>query len=344
MAEDILSPEELEALLASVEEESSGKRTREKRVTDYDFIRPNKLSGDQIRSLQRLHETIAQNLTMVLSTYLRVNLEVNLISLGQLTFDVFRNSLSNPTLINVLSMDPVQEASLATMDMKLAFSLVDRMLGGPGKAIERMRPLTMIEQSLLDNVVQRFLDRLHEGWSQLLDFKPVVESREMDPQFVQVIPSSEMVLVVTFSLQAPGELETGEMCFCIPFLSLDAVIAKLDYSFQFATSQRKQTTNQRDYIDRVVGDTPLPLAVRMGTTSLSIGEILSLKEGDVLVLDQHREQALTGYLRGKLKLTGRPGRIGRHYGLVVEDVVPEGDAPGRIAARVTGHPAPRLRT
>ena len=150
MADDILSPEELEALLASVEEEGKGKRFREKRISEYDFVRPNKLSGDQVRALQRLHETIAQNLTMSLSPYLRVNLEVNLISLGQLTFDVFRNSLSNPTMINVLNMAPLEERSLVTIDMKLAFSLIDRMLGGEGKALDSIRPLTLIEQSLLD--------------------------------------------------------------------------------------------------------------------------------------------------------------------------------------------------
>lgn len=344
MAEDILSSEELEALLSSVEEESSGNRTREKRVSDYDFIRPNKLSGDQIRSLQRLHETIAQNLTMVLSTYLRINLEVNLISLGQLTFDVFRNSLSNPTLINVLSMGQVQEACLATMDMKLAFSLLDRMLGGPGKALERMRALTTIEQYLLDNVIERFLGKLKEGWEALLDFTPQVESREMDPQFVQVIPSGEMVLVVTFTLQAPGELETGEMCFCIPFISLDAVISKLDYNFQFASTKRRQTDAQRDYIDRVVGDTAVPLRVELGTSSLGIGEILDLKEGDVVVLDQAHDEPLKGYLRDRLKLTGSAGKIGRRYGLVLEEVIPEGDSPGRLALKVTGHTTPQVRS
>jgi flagellar motor switch protein FliM len=337
MADDILSAEELEALLATVEDESSGKRTRQKRIVDYDFVRPNKLSGEQVRSLQRLHETIAQNLTMVLASYLRVNLEVNLISLGQLTFDVFRNSLSNPTMINVLSMNPVQEACLATMDMKLAFSLVDRMLGGPGKALARMRPLTMLEQSLLDNVVQRFLTKLKEGWSSLLEFDPQVQAREMDPQFVQVIPSSEMVLVTTFTLQAPGELETGEMCFCIPFISLDAVISKLDFNFQFAAAARRQTERQREYLDRVVGDTAVSLEVRLGTTRLGLGEVLSLKEGDVLVLDQAHDQALQGFLRGRLKLTGRPGHVGRHVGLLVEEVVPEGDSPGRLANLLPGH-------
>ncbi|TVR44034.1 MAG: flagellar motor switch protein FliM [Planctomycetota bacterium] len=323
MAEDILSSEELEALLAAVEDENTGRRTRKKVVSEYDFIRPNKLSGDQIRSLQRLHENIAQNLTMVLSTYLRVSLEVNLISLGQLTFDVFRNSLANPTVINILSMDPIQERSLVTMDMKLAFSLIDRMLGGPGKSLDRVRPLTPLEQSLLDNVISRFLEKLKEGWDSLLSFNPVVEAREMDPQFVQVIPSSEMVLVTTFTLQAPGDLESGEICLCIPFISLDSALGKLGYNFQFATAQRRQTEQQRRQIDRVIHDTALPLIAELGTASVSIGDVLSLREGDVVVLDSEHDAPMAVKLRGQLKFTARPGIIGRRYGLVVDEVFSE---------------------
>ena len=82
MPDEILSAEELDALLATVEEAGSGKRKREKRIAEYDFVRPNKLSGEQLRSLQRLHEAIAQNISMALSSYMRVNLEINIISLG----------------------------------------------------------------------------------------------------------------------------------------------------------------------------------------------------------------------------------------------------------------------
>jgi flagellar motor switch protein FliM len=330
MADEILSPEELESLLSSVEETSSGRRKREKRVLEYDFVRPNKLSGEQLRSLQRLHESIAQNMTMALSTYLRINLEVNIVSLGELTFEVFRNSLPNPTVINVLSLEPLPERAIATMDMKLAFSLLDRMLGGQGKPLDKLRPLTTIEQSLLDNVIRRFLEQLAEGWSELAKFSAVVEAREMDPQFVQVIPSSEMVLVSTFSLAAPGELEPGEMCFCVPFISLDGVLPRLGNQFRFASMQRQQTPQQRSYLGRVVNDSSLTLQTVLGTTTLSVDEVMRLEVGDVLVLDQRSDDQLRGFVEGRLRVVGRPGRIGKKNGFLVEKVVSDGRPPRPI--------------
>jgi flagellar motor switch protein FliM len=327
MADEILSAEELEALLTTVEEVGAGKRKREKRVVEYDFVRPNKLSGEQLRSLQRMHESIAQNITMVLSTYLRLNLEVNIISLGELTFEVFRNSLPNPTVINVLSMAPLHERALATMDIKLAFSLIDRRLGGPGKPLEKTRSLTAIEQSLLDNIVHRFLEQLASGWKELIEFHPVVDSREMDPQFVQVIPSSEMVLVATFSLTAPGEIDPGELCFCIPFISMEGMLGQLGNQFRFATMRRDQTPSQRHHLDRVVKHTALPIRTTLGTTTLTVGEIMDMQTGDVLVLDQRTDSQLIGAIAGIERMLGRPGRIGKRAAFQVDRILPIGKTP-----------------
>lgn len=324
MPDEILSPEELEALLSTVEETGAGKRRREKRILEYDFVRPNKLSGEQLRALQRMHEAIAQNLTMALSTYLRINLEVNIVSLGELTFEVFRNSLPNPTVINVLSLAPLPERALATMDMKLAFSLIDRMLGGPGKPLDKMRALTTIEQSLLDNVIRRFLERVAEGWSELAAFTPVVEAREMDPQFVQVIPSSEMVLVATFSLSAPGELEPGELCFCVPFISIDAVMQKLGNRFRFAAMKREPSEAQRRHIDRTVRSSALPVRVVFGTATLTLEQVMRMQAGDIVVLDQRLGEPVQGFVGGKRRFLGSHGRVGRHTGVRVERLLPPG--------------------
>lgn len=327
MAEELLSAEELDSLLSTVDETGAGKRQKQKRVLDYDFVRPNKLSGEQLRSLQRMHESIAQNLTMALSTYLRINLEVNIVSLGELTFDVFRNSLPNPTVINILSIDPLPERAVSTLDMKLAFSLLDRMLGGPGKPPDKVRPLTPLEQGLIDNVTRRFEEQISAGWSELAGFKPVVETREMDPQFVQVIPSSEMVLVSTFSIAAPGELEPGEVCFCIPFISLDGILTRLGNSFRFASMKRDQTDAQGKYLRRVVDGTPLTVTTSLGTTTLSVGEVMDLKPGDVLVLDQRMGTQAKGCVSGELRFLGRPGKLGRKAAFLVEDMLPDGREP-----------------
>ena len=101
-----------------------------------------------------------------------------------------------------------------------------------------------------------------------INVDPIVEAREMDPQFVQVIPSSEMVLVTTFTLQAPGDLESGEICLCIPFISLDSALGKLGYTFSSRHHNANKPDEQRKQIDRVVNETAVPLIAEFGTASL----------------------------------------------------------------------------
>jgi flagellar motor switch protein FliM len=224
-------------------------------------------------------------------------------------------------------MEPLHERALATMDIKLAFSLIDRMLGGPGKPLDKTRALTTIEQSLLENVIRRFLDQLAAGWKELVTFNPVVDSREMDPQFVQVIPSSEMVLVATFSLTAPGEIEPGELCFCIPFISLEGMMSQLGNQFRFAAMRREQTPSQRKHLDHVVKVSALPVKVTLGTTTLTVGEVMAMQPGDVLVLDQPTDSQMIGSIAGTERLLGHAGVIGRHSAYSIDRVLPVGKGP-----------------
>lgn len=322
MADDILSEDELSALLDEIGEDGSG-GARERVIIDYDFARPDKLNSDQIRSLQRIHEAIAQEASNALSRQLRMNLEVTLVSIGQLSFDVFRNSLGNPTVIRILDVPNKQHDAVLTVDSKLSLSLIDRMLGGPGTALDDIRPLTGVEEELLDNLTEPFIGHLSEGWQRMSEFQFSVLEREYDPSFLQVIPAGEMVLVATFSVQAPGEIESGEICVCIPFLDLEDAITKLAAQGRFADIRRAQTGSERAHLDRVVQDTAVQMRVDLGTSTLTIGEILQLRVGDVVVLDQDADEQVRGHIYGRPKLRGRPGRIGRKTGVIIDEVEPE---------------------
>ncbi len=324
--EDILSEEELSALLDAVEQDPSA-AMQPQRVVDYDFARPDKLNPDQIRSLQRMHESIAQDCEFHLARLLQASVEVSLVSLGQLSFDVFHASLSNPTALLVMTMSDMPERCILTVDSKLAFSLIDRMLGGKGRALDRPRGLTVVEENLLDNVTDRFIDLIGAAWSRLQPVAFEVVERESDPQFAQVIPAGEMVLVATFSIQGPDEMEPGEICLAIPFINLENAVNKLSSQTRFAQLDQRQTPEQRAHIDRVVANTQIPLNITLGSATLTINEILAMQKGDVIVLDQPVQQPLAGRLGNLYKLTGRPGRSGRKLGFLVEELLPRGPLP-----------------
>jgi flagellar motor switch protein FliM len=91
--------------------------------------------------------------------------------------------------------------------------------------------------------------------------------------------------------------------------------------------QREQTVQQRGYLNRVVADSPLQVTTTLGTTTLTVDEIMNLKVGDVLVLDQRPQEQVRGHIAGRLRLLGRPGTVGRKAGFLVDKVLPDGRIP-----------------
>ena len=139
-----------------------------------------------------------------------------------------------------------------------------------------------------------------------LIFSLNVVERESDPQFVQVIPAQEMVLVATFGVQASGSLEPGELCICIPFLNIENYIGKVGAQNRFAQVHRQQTDAQRVHLEKVVKETMVDLEVELGKATLSIGKVLDLTVGDVVVLDQHHEEPLQAKSRSWLNFAEQP--------------------------------------
>lgn len=133
---EILTQSEIDVLLAAlstgtidVEEVKSEEKKR--KVRTYDFRRPNKFSKDQVRTLVMLHENFARLLSTSLSTYLRTVVRAEVASVDQLTYEEFTKSLQNPTIMNILSLKPLEGNVIFEFSPNLAFAMIDRLLGGP---------------------------------------------------------------------------------------------------------------------------------------------------------------------------------------------------------------------
>src|SRR6188768_3297829 len=150
---DILSQEEVDALLNAVStgslvpETGSDKSSpmdggvateeaKEKSVILYDFRRPDRVSKDQMRTLQNLHDGYARLLSTTLSSYLRTLVEIDIVSVDQLTYSEFMMSISNPSCIYVFQMEPLEGAAIFEVNPSLVFFIVDRLFGGQGKPSE----------------------------------------------------------------------------------------------------------------------------------------------------------------------------------------------------------------
>src|ERR1043165_8316344 len=195
---DVLDQSEVDALLAAVDsgavkEETSAKVfSRTKRLADvevrnYDFKRPERVSKDQMRALEALHEGFGRNLGAALSGYLRTIVEVSVAHIEQLTYSEFIHSLPNPTCFNLLKAEQLDGQLCLEISPLIIYPIIDRLLGGSNADLFiPQRPLTQIEQRLVTRITDRAMQHLSEAWSNLTPVTFSVSDFESNPQLVQI--------------------------------------------------------------------------------------------------------------------------------------------------------------
>jgi len=329
MVPNMMSQSEIDALLGALtsgnidmHEISAAKSDRKIKV--YDFKRPDKFSKDQLRAIQMIHESFARQLTTSLSTLIRSMVSSEVVSVDQLAYEEFINSVVSPTVIGILEMYPFSGNSLIDMDPTLVFSIIDRMLGGKGEYTGKPRELTDIEKTVTERVVMRMLELLEESWSTVVDVRFRFESMENNPFFVQICPPRDMVLLVVIRLTV-GEVE-GLISLCIPYFLMEPIMDKLSSQQWFASSGRKDEVNAKAYIAKNIRDVKLPVALELGHTILSLGDVYGLQEGDVLKLDEKIVDPILIRVGNHVRFKAKPGIHDKKVAAEVLEVLCEEDS------------------
>jgi flagellar motor switch protein FliM len=320
LAGDVLSQSEIDELLAAI---STGTVTAEdlhteqvqKKTKIYDFKRPDKFSKDQIRTLQMIHENFARLLNTYLSAHLRTMINIEIASVDQTTYEEFIRSLPSPSVIGIFQLPPLKGNAVFEMNPALVFAMIDRLFGGVGGSFNKTRALTDIEEAIISRVVAKALEQLQEAWKQVIEIDPHLETIESNPQFTQVVPPSDMVVIIT--LQAKIMQTEGLMTLCIPYLILEPIMSKLTTTFWVAASANKRDVTETCALKKRLIQTPVPVSVILGTASIKVQELMSLAPGDVLPLDSRYDGELSFVVGQKEKFKCRPGLAGKHMAVQV---------------------------
>jgi flagellar motor switch protein FliM len=173
---DVLSQNEIDSLLAAL---SSGeldvdeiKESGEKQVKDYDFARPSKFSKEHLRTLEIIFEHYGRLLSTNLPVYLRKNVQIEVMNSEAVTYQEFSNALSNPVLLGIVNFAPLQGSIIIEMATNLGYAIVDRMLGGKGEPMDKVREYSEIELLILERIMIVCVNLLHEPWQNVLSVHP----------------------------------------------------------------------------------------------------------------------------------------------------------------------------
>lgn len=311
----ILSQDEIDALLTTVsagdgevdDEQLDDDRLRS--IIAYDFKHPNRVSKDQIRTLENMHDNLAGHYGSTLSALLRTIADVDLVSVDQITYSEFIMSLVSPSCTYTYAAPPLEGGCLVDYNPTLTFALIDRMFGGNGKILESDRELTGIERSVMGRLSQKLYSDLTRAWENIVKLEIEQKSFETNPQFIQVVPPGETVVVVSFQIKVFQS--TGLLTLCYPYVSLEPIITKLSAQNWIDATKKKNLDEDRMINRQNLNNVDTMVTAELLMTTIKVREFLGLQPGDIVPSERKISEPIAVYVNKRRKYFAQPGLSGK---------------------------------
>ena len=283
---EILTQQEIDALLNNIKSGTEQKieSSSEKEAILYDFRLPNRISKNQLRVLRSIFENFAESFSSFLVTKLQTVVNINVTSVDQIYYSEYVLSVANPACLFTFQIKDTDVKGILELNNDLAFSLVDKLLGGNGLGTKQTKIITPIEQKVLNVVVERVMQDLKKAWQTIDDMNFEVERFEPDIDFAQITSQSESVLLISFEILIGEQSYLMNICFAT--FAFDNILARL--SSQKLSSIRAikhYGKSAREVVSQNLSAVALPIQVELGTTKLSVKEIMEMEIGDIIRLD-----------------------------------------------------------
>lgn len=319
-----LSPAEIEALaLGQPGRRIPGAVTgRYPTVKEYDFRTPERLSKEQTHTLQLLQESFARLAGVAISAALRTNLQVILTSLEQTPYEGYTARSPDQAIFNIVRLDPLGGNMIIEFDLDLGFTMLDRLAGGTGLSAPAMdHEITDIELALLGRLTRSVLTSFRDAWANVAEIEPRLENTVLLPMFAQIALPSDVVTLATFEVRL-GEA-SGQLRLCLPFSTIEPIADKLNAQVWFSRSPRGNQGEAESQVVASLTRVDVPVAAQLGTTRVTIRELLELRVGDVIRLDSRPDLPVELLVNGRVKYLGAPGRVRSRMAVKITAAVPE---------------------
>ena len=346
---DVLSQGEVESLLAALDSpvaeqprpaEVTNHRSSELvgQISVYDFKRPERVSKEQMRAFQAMHEGFGREFGASLSGMLRTIVEVKLISVDQLTYGEFVFSLENPTCFNLLFSRVLKGHIILDLNPSIIYPIVDRLLGGGKVATHNYptRPLSEIELKLVSRITKQAINSLDNSWKNISELDLFVEQIESNPQLVQIVPPNEVIVLISFEITM-GEMR-GIMNLCIPFNTIEPLAGKLSSDTWSAYTKQEISPEEQAQLDASIGSAKVELVASLADTNLTASDLLNLNVGDVILTERDISRGITIQVEGQSTYVADIGQLKGHKAIQIrenllqsQDIIKQylGNQPGK---------------
>ena len=258
-----------------------------KKIREYDFKTPKKLSKEQLKVISGIHENFARQLSSYLSGILRTYSEVNILSIEEQHYYEYNNALPDTVLIGVIEFSSNEGLILVDFSNSITYNLIERILGGGSResSIIPDREFSEIEITLMERILKQITVFMKEAWLSLVDGDVSLKQIETNARLIQSISMDEIVVIVIMDVSI-GNIK-GTINLCIPCISIEPLIDKMNQHKYISkrTLDSSQEEIIKDSLTTNIKAAPLQVSAIFGETVLTLKEILNLQIGDVIKFD-----------------------------------------------------------
>ncbi len=326
----ILSQSEVDALLAAVTDgdikvPDAGSQTNaqvktikedNRNIISYDLTSQDRIIRGRLPQLEVIYEKFMRSFRVSLSSALRKIASITLTSTEFLKFGEFINTLPIPTCMSVLRFNNLRGSALFVIEAKLAYALVDSFFGGADRPYAKLdgKEFTPIELQIVKKVVELAINDLEASWSTIEKIGCSFQRTEINPQFVGIVPPTDVVIASTFDVEL--EQASGTISIVIPYSTIEPIKQKLSTGFQVESDQtdKKLWTS---IIKEQLLETDVDIKVNLGETEIKLKDLMNLKIGDIIPLTQDSSGELDVQVENVRKFKGY---YGVHHGTVAMQI------------------------
>lgn len=286
-------------------------KTPEKEILPYDFRLPNRISKTQLRVIRNISENFADSFGSYLMTTLQTVVNIRVNTVDQIYYSEYVLSVPDPAVLYTFTIKGTDIRLVLELNIDFALVLVDRLLGGNGTSMKPQKVVTQIEQKVLSNVIDKIMFDLKKAWMVIDNLEFKLDSFETDIDFVQLSSPNESVLLISFEISIGDQSFLMNLCFTT--FAFDPILSKL-------SSKRVSTIKHSKYFGMTaaeviklhLAEVLLPVVVELGHTQITFQDILDLKVGDIIVLDNKIHNELKVNVNDKLAYFAYPGVSNNH--------------------------------
>lgn len=303
---EILSQEEIDALLQNVDEEdqqgaessnddvvaAKGDETEEHSSESHkssddspvsiDFFNQERIVRGQLPVMDRIYDRMAKR--YVEEVYQMMSKEI---AIEQQAMKIYKYkeliaSLRIPTMVRVFRLRPLRGKAMILFDSTFVFNLVDNYFGGSSQFnshIERM-DFTPTEVRIVASFIDSLLDTIVYSWSSVLKITSQSINTETNPQLVNICEANDLMLVNRF--QTKFEKPSGEFTVVLPYSMIEPIKQQLELGTG-GSDEDADPNWTKSLVDELM-DVELPVKSTLGETQVPLSQINEYKEGDFIPL------------------------------------------------------------